>query len=361
MEPAPRSGRASRSDFPGGTYEGLFYVADVKAEGPRRTRLACRSGRRRSADRVSIARPGISAWSAMSGIPRARTKRTSRRGCKPAGDRTPRTEGGEGELVLDVQGASPRGGSVSGGAGVPARRCGAYPQSGGRAGDEHRDWRRRESGVETCGGAARTRRSSILDTYEAERIAFARRLVATTDQGFRLATARGGFARWVRTRVVPAVMPMVLKSEWMRRVFSGRCQQIGIRYRESALSAGRAGRVYAGDQLPWVESAPGRDDFESMTELCWQVHVYGEATPEVADACKELEVPLHVFGWVPEAGAAGFRRNSVYAIRPDGCLGSGGSWLDGPGDVAPGILRAGARSETQISSPGRWRRAYGAA
>ena len=40
----------------------------------------------------------------------------------------------------------------------------------------------------------------LLDTYEPERIAFARRLVATTDRVFKAASSDGPFAEWARTR-----------------------------------------------------------------------------------------------------------------------------------------------------------------
>src|SRR5207302_9639487 len=45
----------------------------------------------------------------------------------------------------------------------------------------------------------------LLATYEPERIAFARRLVATTDRVFTMVTKQGAFARWVRTRFVPRI------------------------------------------------------------------------------------------------------------------------------------------------------------
>jgi 2-polyprenyl-6-methoxyphenol hydroxylase-like FAD-dependent oxidoreductase len=43
---------------------------------------------------------------------------------------------------------------------------------------------------------------NLLDTYEAERIVFARRLVSTTDRLFTIVTKRGLVARWVRTKLV---------------------------------------------------------------------------------------------------------------------------------------------------------------
>ena len=45
--------------------------------------------------------------------------------------------------------------------------------------------------------------TSLLETYEPERIAFARRLVATTDQAFTGVTSSGAIARRVRLNVVP--------------------------------------------------------------------------------------------------------------------------------------------------------------
>src|SRR3989441_6678657 len=50
---------------------------------------------------------------------------------------------------------------------------------------------------------------AILETYEPERIGFARRLVATTDRAFTLVTSRGRLARVVRVHVVPRVLPVL--------------------------------------------------------------------------------------------------------------------------------------------------------
>ena len=44
----------------------------------------------------------------------------------------------------------------------------------------------------------------MLDSYEEERIAFARTLVATTDRGFSLASAEGPLADFLRTKIFPA-------------------------------------------------------------------------------------------------------------------------------------------------------------
>jgi hypothetical protein len=159
---------------------------------------------------------------------------------------------------------------------------------------------------------------SLLATYELERIGFARRLVATTDRAFTLVTAHGRVARWVRTRLVPAIAPLIFRISPARRLLFRTVSQINVNYRDSPLSMGVAGSVRGGDRLPWVETAPGRDNFAPLASLTWQVHVYGEPPRGVAEVCAELELPLHVFPWQRAMRRAGLRRGAMYLVRPDG-------------------------------------------
>jgi 2-polyprenyl-6-methoxyphenol hydroxylase-like FAD-dependent oxidoreductase len=159
---------------------------------------------------------------------------------------------------------------------------------------------------------------SLLATYEPERIGFARRLVATTDRVFTLVTKQGALARWVRTRVVPLIAPVLFRLAPVRRFLFHTVSQIGVNYRHSPLSAGAAGAVRGGDRLPWVETEPGNDNFAPLASLTWQVHVYGEPPRGLAEVCAELHLPLHLFAWQPGMGRAGLRRTALYLVRPDG-------------------------------------------
>lgn len=159
---------------------------------------------------------------------------------------------------------------------------------------------------------------NLLDTYEPERIAFARRLVATTDRVFILATSRGSIARLVRTRLVPLVVPFLFRLPPFRRFMFETLAQLGVNYRNSSLSVGTAGGVRGGDRLPWVQLGPGQDNFAPLTSLKWQVHLYGEARRGVAEACTELGLPLHLFAWQSGMRRAGLKRAALYLIRPDG-------------------------------------------
>jgi 2-polyprenyl-6-methoxyphenol hydroxylase-like FAD-dependent oxidoreductase len=157
---------------------------------------------------------------------------------------------------------------------------------------------------------------ALLDSYEIERIRFARRLVATTDKVFTFATADGRLAEVVRTRIAPVVMPRLIGFEFAREFLFRTVSQIMLNYRESPLSEGSAGHVHGGDRLPWAP-AGSNDNFTPLADPVWQAHVYGTATTDLATWCNNHHVRLHRFDWSPEHEKAGLARDALYLIRPD--------------------------------------------
>jgi len=158
---------------------------------------------------------------------------------------------------------------------------------------------------------------ALLDSYEQERIAFARRLVHTTDRIFMLATAEGRLAEIIRTRVVPIVFPAVTRFGFFREFLFRTVSQVMINYRNCALSEGRAGDVRGGDRLPWV-MVDGRDNYDSQNAMAWQGHVYGGAGSALRSWCRQQGLPLRELAWRPQYGEAGFAQDALYLIRPDG-------------------------------------------
>jgi len=157
---------------------------------------------------------------------------------------------------------------------------------------------------------------TLLDSYEAERIGFARRLVATTDRLFSFATAEGRIADILRTRVAPVLIPMAAAFDAVREFMFRTVSQITLNYRHGPLCRGAAGHVHGGDRLPWAP-VNGTDNFASLATMDWQVHVYGAATAELAAWCAAQNVPLHAFEWRSEYEIAGFARDALYLLRPD--------------------------------------------
>ena len=165
---------------------------------------------------------------------------------------------------------------------------------------------------------------SILDTYEPERIAFARRLVETTDRAFTGVTSDGAIARTIRLHVVPMLLQPFFAMNAARQYMFRTVSQILINYRGSRLSQGQAGTIHGGDRLPWVNPDGGRDAMGNLASLsppAWQVHVYGDATAAVRSVCQARQLPLCTFPWSSAAARAGLKRDALYLVRPDGYVG----------------------------------------
>ena len=157
---------------------------------------------------------------------------------------------------------------------------------------------------------------SLLDSYEAERQAFARKLVQTTDRLFTFATAEGGFAAFARTRIAPLVMRVADDIGSVRAFMFRVVSQTMLDYHDSPLSAGKAGTVSGGDRLPFVRFEGG-DNYGSLSAIGWQVHVYGAARSDLRTWCERHGVALHAFAWRTEHGRAGLAQDAAYLLRPD--------------------------------------------
>jgi len=181
----------------------------------------------------------------------------------------------------------------------------------------------------------------LLDSYEVERIGFARQLVATTDRVFTFATAQGPMADLLRTRLAPLLIPKALAlgpvREWLFRTVS----QLTLNYRHSGLSDGAAGHVHGGDRLPWV-MINGEDNFVPLQSIDWQVHVYGSVDESLRAVCSAEALSLHVYPWQPAFGNAGFARNALYLVRPDGYVALAAG--DHPAAALADYLARGPRS-----------------
>jgi hypothetical protein len=161
---------------------------------------------------------------------------------------------------------------------------------------------------------------ALLDSYQTERRAFAERLVDTTDRAFTLATAEGTLADFVRTRLVPLVVPAASRIDAVRETAFRVLSQTMINYRESPLSSGEAGEVRAGDRLPWVRTS-STDNYDALAAITWQAHVYGAVTEDVVRWCGTHGIPLHLFDWDEAHGRAGLAHNALYLLRPDTYVG----------------------------------------
>lgn len=153
---------------------------------------------------------------------------------------------------------------------------------------------------------------TLLDTYEPERLAFARTLLASTDRAFQVMVNRSGPAQFLRTWLLPKVAPLAANVGVLRQMAFKTLSQTRIHYHDSALSEGQAGEVRGGDRLPWTGY-----NFEPLKSLDWQVHVYGMVRAEIRSLCSRLNLAVHSWPWAPECARVGFVEDALYLVRPD--------------------------------------------
>ncbi|SOC43485.1 FAD-dependent monooxygenase [Salinicoccus kekensis] len=153
----------------------------------------------------------------------------------------------------------------------------------------------------------------ILHTYEKERIKFAHTLLQTTDRMFNFMVNK----QRLRNFIIPVFIPRILRFSNMKDRLFRTISQIHVDYRESDLSGGATGKVKGGDRLPWTGRGEA-NNFRPLRSLDWQIHAYGEAGDEVASFAEEMGFEFFHMSWEESFEDTGMEEDSVYLIRPDG-------------------------------------------
>lgn len=160
---------------------------------------------------------------------------------------------------------------------------------------------------------------SILNSYEIERMEFAHKLIKTTDKMFQAVTNEGLFGKFVRNVFFPYVLPFMMRFGKVKSFVFNTVSQIKINYHNSPLSQGTAGKIKSGDRLPWV-SNNSINNYNSLTLLDWQLHVYGKMTAEFKQFTQQQNIKSYEFAWEENLNKLGFEKNAIYLIRPDGYI-----------------------------------------
>jgi 2-polyprenyl-6-methoxyphenol hydroxylase-like FAD-dependent oxidoreductase len=189
--------------------------------------------------------------------------------------------------------------------------------------------------------------AALLDSYEAERLPVARRLLATTDRAFRLIVSDSWWAGLLRTKVLARIGALVLSRERLQRLAFRTVSQIGIHYRGSALSAMGSPMPgegpQAGDRFPWLRlrfdgndasraNDVAQDLFERLDDTRFHLLVFGSTAPDFAalPIADMLDVSSVASTAANDAELArvGIPMPSFYLLRPDGHIGLCGAHID---------------------------------
>ncbi|MEO5666462.1 MAG: FAD-dependent monooxygenase [Bdellovibrionota bacterium] len=162
--------------------------------------------------------------------------------------------------------------------------------------------------------------ATLLDTYETERIVFAKKLVDTTDRAFQNIVATGFKGEFLRTWLIPHFISFFGGFSSFKKIIFKTVSQVKINYADSALSEGVSGKIKGGDRLPWLKTDIF-DNFDPLQSLAWHIQVYGLVDADLKKKCDQIRLPLTVYKFSEKARLAGFSENCALLIRPDAYVG----------------------------------------
>ncbi|MEZ5427317.1 MAG: FAD-dependent monooxygenase [Pyrinomonadaceae bacterium] len=167
----------------------------------------------------------------------------------------------------------------------------------------------------------------LLETYNEERLANAKRLLQTTDRLFEFGASEDALVAFFRTHIFPYVANFALNLKTVRNFLFPLVSQIGINYRKSPLSAsGGFFKIKAGDRMPFF-TFDDTSIYEKLKEPKFHLIAFSDGQnrpPDLsaeladhADGMDFLELPLY-----PNiAETFGANESFLVLLRPDNYIG----------------------------------------
>jgi hypothetical protein len=182
---------------------------------------------------------------------------------------------------------------------------------------------------------------ALLDSYEEERLPIAKRLLNTTDRGFRLVVSDSWLAGLFRTKILARIVAFAMSQKRIQKFAFGTISQTGINYRQGPLSESQKGlpgsAPQAGDRFPWLklkfQAGGGVEDlFEKLDDTRFNLIVVGQPSPSASTLGLNDLLRIHSIPSDPindrELARVGVPSPSFYLLRPDGHVGFCGTRLD---------------------------------
>ncbi|HSV21301.1 MAG TPA: FAD-dependent monooxygenase [Casimicrobiaceae bacterium] len=182
--------------------------------------------------------------------------------------------------------------------------------------------------------------AALLDSYEAERVPVADRLLATTDRAFRVVISDHPLAGLLRTKVLARLAAFGMRQPRIQAFVFRIVSQTAITYRGGPLAQSTGDLPHdapaAGDRFPWMELAlapegPIEDLYTRLPDTVFHLLAFGQPAPADDIGCAGL-VHVHAVTADGTNRAALARARipvpSFYLMRPDGHVALCGRMLD---------------------------------
>jgi 2-polyprenyl-6-methoxyphenol hydroxylase-like FAD-dependent oxidoreductase len=160
---------------------------------------------------------------------------------------------------------------------------------------------------------------SILESYNTERMGNATHLLKTTDRMFDILAGSGWFLNFIRPNLLPQLFSFVSRSALLKKRIFPLISEIGIAYPDSALTCkSKAGKIRAGDRMPYFVFSDGKDIFEYLKEPLYKILFFGTRENNHFEQMKSLKFPIGTFSF-SEIPKAIFKssHNLYILLRPD--------------------------------------------
>lgn len=170
----------------------------------------------------------------------------------------------------------------------------------------------------------------LLETYNEERLANAKRLLETTDRLFDFGASDEWFTAYFRTHIFPHLANFVLHFDTVKKFIFPLISQIGINYRHGSLSkhgGDKAFEVKAGDRMPYF-LLDGRSVYEKLHQPKFHLLLFQTGASDYQALKTELEneyaelMDCHLISLQPHvAQIFGTARPFGLLLRPDNYIG----------------------------------------
>ena len=163
----------------------------------------------------------------------------------------------------------------------------------------------------------------LLESYNEERLPFAKWLLKFTDRAFSAMTSSNIFISWIRSNILPFLIKILLKKQSGRATIFKAVSQIQWTYKKCSLSQNNSSQKLtfnAGDRLPYILLSKGNikeSVYKLLTEPAFHLLIIGDTDP----AFRSTEIIKITRLGIDEWKTFGVINPLYILVRPDNYIG----------------------------------------